>query len=65
MSSSTLCIALIKNGQIGRFLYALHWHYMLHQYVYKLNHLSELYAKVLKPYCFIASAHATHVQPAG
>jgi len=28
MISSKLCIALIWKGQIGRYLYALHWYYM-------------------------------------
>ena len=38
---------------------------MLHPHVYKLNHLMDLYANVLKTYCFIGSAHAPHVQLAG
>ena len=43
----------------------LHGQYMLHEDVYRLNHLSELYANVLTTCCFNGSAHALHVQLAG
>ena len=43
----------------------LHGHYVLHQHVNELNHLSELYANVLKTFCFIGSAHTPNVQLVG